>query len=268
MKIIQSNQARLEIDSTTTKKIFYKKSDYLQEKYFLLKLNKASNHLVPKIFSWNDISKTIVMETLHGVLDETISPNTKKGYVAEVIKTMGKLWYADINIAKKYTYTGDRISQRIHSFLYKKTVEQVTNKPQLINNHDISKWAKGYSNLLTQGLSPTLKTKTRKGIIHFDLSPRNIFLQNNDVKIIDWGRAIYSYVFIDISILLAKFELKIHEINSKEERIIIDQSLADSQAIESLSQAFNIYRLSKRNPISLSQCKKEDMLFPLSPTKY
>jgi len=261
IKKIVSNQAIVKVSKNFTYKKFFIKKDYIQEKYFLEEVSKIDSEIVPKILNCDDKEFILKLETLENLLEENISLETlKKEFLEKIANKMSAVWFSpNFKIPKKYTYTNKKLKNYLYIFLTKNIHKVINSDNSLLNLSSSEKkiFLKIYNARLLASLN--ISKNTKKGIIHFDLSPRNIFYKNKKVRIIDWSRSMYSYVYIDLAILLAKFEVNINHTTQNFKGVVLTSG-ASLKATQDLAESFNIYRFLKRTTLKNSAHHKQHLL--------
>lgn len=194
-----SGQSTVRKEGTTIVKSFFNPADYEQEKYFLSLLSRHNLSFVPKIIKVDDTLHEITMPFYGISLDNVRWENKKESWFCQTCELMESIWVLKANVKDKYVRPGKSGLTYVGDFLevaYKKEMASIGVNPKTISR--AVKWKNGILDRLE-------KESNLSAIIHFDLSPRNVVLDNASIHIIDWSRAMFSELSIELAIVREKF---------------------------------------------------------------
>lgn len=240
-KVIKSNQGTIHKSGDIYEKIFHNINDYTQEKYFYEIVQKAIPNTIPNSIVFDDAKMSIKMESAGVTLDEKFDI-TKDGdeLVCLIIQELLPLWNYEIEIEEKYTFTDSKLLNYVSSFLekcYYLVLKPLHLSDELINLCVLKMKSTMQCSFINKGLQPN--------IIHFDLSPRNILIKEGQIKIIDWSRAIKSYLLIEVALLFEKFELN-SKCTPRYSLVELEKLKLNIQDVNNIANCFHIYRAAKR----------------------
>lgn len=237
--VVASNQGDVYYQNGVYLKRFKDDGDYQAEKFFGTLLERQS--VVPQVLGFDDNERVIALEDCGTPLEKVTDTYRYYDLVNKAVFSLDKLWEQDYDLPERYTRLGDDLSKFTGDFfsgayidLLGKLQFSITQIQQLIDR--------------TQSfLTAFTKDENRISLTHFDLSPRNILVKNEDtIKIIDWSRGCRSYILVDLAIFLEKFSM--YDLTSVPKSIIdvVNKYDINEDNLMTLSSNFTILRRAKK----------------------
>ncbi len=236
---IRSGQSTVEISNNICKKYYDNIVDFTQEKYFTKKIMKVNPSLVPTNIHFDKTTVTMTSDFAGIKLEEAYKDEIPLEVFYLIISKMETIWNSTENVKNSYNYKESEFIKYMGDFLlngYRRVLRSKDIQESYIDKAII---------YLYKSLTDIVATKPKKSLIHLDLSPRNILIDKNDVKVIDWSRAIHGYRVFDIGIMFSK--CRFHEHSEKEKiKQRLEELGENYDHIVCISNIFDIFRHSKR----------------------
>lgn len=236
--VIVSGQSEVSISRGNFYKKFNSYEEYFQEKWFLTFIKNQGFDFIPEVVSFDDTDLCIVTKNAGKQLDSISWQENRLHWCKRISETINDLWVENWSVPDKYTKVGDIGYRYVADFLKKECplVMRKTNVPTELIKESVE-W-------ITESISfVSQKSGSIPSVIHFDLSPRNVLIDGDKIKIIDWSRSMFSELALDIAIMKEKFGI-IGEGNS----FLLETKVANlnMELVDRLANCFSIYRKAKK----------------------
>ena len=218
-------------------KTFFYPEDYYQEKYFLFFFRREGINFIPRIISVDDQKYEIITPYYGERLDNIDWRPKKLNWFCSIANFMEKVWAIKNPNDNQYRKLGSTAFQFVENYLstgYQTQMAKANIKQETVCRS--IDWLK-------EVIYSSLQQPSIPALIHFDLSPRNILVDKDSFCIIDWSRAMYSELSIEIAIMREKFETIGQPLNCISYAI---RSKLDLNFIDNLAKCFSIYRKAKK----------------------
>ena len=225
-------------------KTFFYPEDYYKEKYFLSLLRQEGINFIPRIISADDQKYEIITPYYGESLDDIDWRLRKLNWFCRIASFMEKVWLIKTAIDSRYRKLGPVAFQFVENYL---SASYQTQMARAGIEQEVIRRSIGW---LGKVMHSCLKQPSIPALIHFDISPRNVLVNKNSFCVIDWSRAMYSELSIEIAIMREKFEMIDQPLTCISRAI---RSKLNLNFIDNLAKCFSIYRKAKKIGTAISQ---------------